>query len=132
MRLWYPLFRGAGRYGVPRHPSACHWNARWGCPQGEKRGGPRGEPVSILVTSWLRLFPRAKHFLPQTTAPARAAVWFVPAAAPLAATEHWLGGVAPTGPMAPSLAAINRLKLCKCCKSSALACGNRAQKLLTH
>ena len=58
--------------------------------QGEKRGWPRGDPVSILfVTSWLRLFARAEHFLSQATAPARAAVWFVPAAAPLAATEHW-------------------------------------------
>src|SRR5215469_10281191 len=43
-------------------------------------------------------------------------VWFVPAAPPLAATEHGLDGVPPTGP-------INRLKLCICCKSSALACG---------
>ena len=32
--------------------------------------------------------------------------------------------------MTPSLAAINRLKLCKCCKSSALACGNSRQKTL--
>jgi hypothetical protein len=65
--------------------------------------------------------------LPQATAPARVAVFSVTAAAPLAATDHWPGGVAPTG---PSLAAINKLKLCKCCKSSALACGNRRTKTL--
>src|SRR5215469_10004545 len=32
--------------------------------------------------------------------------------------------------MVPSLAAINRLKLCICCKSSALACGNTRTKTL--
>ena len=102
-----------------------------GAHRGEARWASRGAGEysrNQLASS----FPAREHFLPQAAAPARAPAWFVPAAAPLAATEHWLGGVAPTGQTAPSLAAINRLKLCKCCKSSALACGNRAQKLLTH
>ena len=117
MRLRYPPFSGGqGGMGCKGNHRPVTGNARWGRPQGEKRGWPREEPVSILftvdrpivtspknksgaiektsrlagqfVTSWLRLFPRAEHFLPQATAPARAAVWSVPAAAPLAATEH--------------------------------------------
>ena len=109
-------------------------NARWGCPQGEKRGWPRGEPVSILfVTSWLRLFPRAEHFLPQATAPARSAVWSVPAAAPLAATEPLAVWPPLAAKMTPSLAAINRLKLCaNVVNRRPLPVETGAQKLLTH
>src|SRR5215813_5736780 len=108
-------------------------NARWGRPQGEKRGWPRGEPVSILfVTSWLRLFSRAEHFLPQATAPARAAVWFLPAAAPLAATEHWRCG--PTGPRKWPLRSplLTDQNCANVVNRRPLPVETGAQKLLTH
>src|SRR6516225_1698779 len=101
MRLWYPPFSGSRAVWDATAPIGVSPEMPGGGARTGRSGWPRGEPVSILfLTSWLRLFPRAEHFLPQATAPARAAVWCVPAAAPLAATEHWLGGVAPTGPMA--------------------------------
>jgi hypothetical protein len=38
-------------------------------------------------------FPARRINSPQATAPVRAAVWLVPPAAPLAATEHWRCGL---------------------------------------
>lgn len=94
-------------------------------PKGTHRArsavGLAREPVTILfVTSWLRLFRRAEHFLTQATAPARAAVWFL-----AAALRH-----SPPLSRRNSLSRINTLKLCKCCKSLPLACENSRTKTL--
>ena len=65
-------------------------NARWETPTGgEARAASREAGDYSLRNPVGFVFSRAEHFLPQATAPARAAVWFVPPAAPLAATEHW-------------------------------------------
>src|SRR5215471_6754932 len=64
MRLRYPPFRGAERYGMPGQPSACHRKCPVGAPTGgEARLASRGAGEYSLLTSWLRLFSRAEHIL---------------------------------------------------------------------
>jgi hypothetical protein len=60
---------------------------------GARPVGPRGEPVLYSLRSQLASsFPARRPGLPQTTLPARAAVWFVPVAESLAAIKLWRHG----------------------------------------
>ena len=88
-------------------------------PGREARGWPRGEPGTILLTSWLRL-SRTPNISCRKRPLRRARLW-----GSCLLLRH-----SPTAHGRNSLAAINTLKLCKCCKSSALPCGNSRTKTL--